>query len=285
MGKKLNYIFWSSRPISWVNTAYPFAAAYLMVTRTIDLTLIVGTLFFLIPYNLLMYGINDVFDYESDLRNPRKGGIEGALLPKEIHRTIIWTAILSCVPFVIYLVTVGNLNSSLWLALFIFTVIAYSVKHLRFKEKPVLDSITSASHFVGPMIFALALTRQDLSNPKITAIIMAFTLWGMASHAFGAVQDVKADREGYISSIATYFGARNTTRVAMVMYLAAGFYLVTLGWPANLVAIAAIPYVGILIPHLNITDETCETANKGWKLFIWLNFFAGTVVNLVLLNV
>jgi 4-hydroxybenzoate polyprenyltransferase len=284
-GKKLNYIFWSSRPISWVNTAYPFAAAYLMVARKIDATFIVGTLFFLIPYNLLMYGINDVFDYESDLRNPRKGGIEGALLPKEIHRTIIWTAILGCVPFVIYLVAVGNLNSSLWLALFVFTVIAYSVKHLRFKEKPVLDSITSASHFVGPMIFALALTNQDLTNPKIAAIILAFTLWGMASHAFGAVQDVKADREGKISSIATYFGARNTTRVAMVMYLAAGFYLVTLGWPANLVAIAAIPYVGILVPHLNITDETCETANKGWKLFIWLNFFAGTVVNLVLLNV
>ena len=281
LAKKLNYIFWSSRPISWVNTAYPFAAAYLMVTRTIDLTLIVGTLFFLIPYNLLMYGINDVFDYESDLRNPRKGGIEGALLPKEIHRTIIWTAILSCVPFVLYLLAVGNLNSSLWLGLFIFTVIAYSVKNLRFKEKPVLDSITSASHFVGPMIFALALTNQDLSNPKITAIIMAFTLWGMASHAFGAVQDVKADREGDISSIATYFGARNTTRVALVMYLAAGFYLVTLGWPANLVAIAAIPYVGILIPHLNITDETCETANQGWKRFIWLNFFAGAVVSMI----
>jgi 4-hydroxybenzoate polyprenyltransferase len=284
LAKKLNYIFWSSRPISWVNTAYPFAAAYLLVTRSIDLTFVLGTLFFLIPYNLLMYGINDVFDYESDLRNPRKGGIEGALLPKEIHRTIIWTAILSCVPFVIYLVAVGNLNASLWLALFIFTVIAYSVKHLRFKEKPVLDSITSASHFVGPMIFALALTNQDLTNSKISAVIIAFTLWGMASHAFGAVQDVKADREGKISSIATYFGARNTTRVAMVMYLAAGFYLLTLGWPTSLVAIAAVPYVAILIPHLNITDENCETANRGWKQFIWLNFFAGAVVNMVLLN-
>ena len=27
-----------------------------------------------------MYGINDVFDYASDLRNPRKGGIEGGLV-------------------------------------------------------------------------------------------------------------------------------------------------------------------------------------------------------------
>lgn len=281
--KKLSYIFWSSRPISWINTAYPFAATYLMVERKIDLTLIIGTLFFLIPYNLLMYGVNDVFDYESDLRNPRKGGIEGALLPKEIHRTILWSAVLSCLPFVIYLLAVGTLGSGLWLLLFIFTVIAYSAKHLRFKEKPVLDSITSASHFVGPMVFALALTGQNLNSPTISAIIIAFTLWGMASHAFGAVQDVRADREGGISSIATYFGARNTTRVALVMYLAAGFYLLTLGWPTNLVAIAAIPYVGILIPHLNITDETCESANRGWRRFIYLNFFAGFVVTMMLI--
>ncbi|MFM2384727.1 MAG: hypothetical protein RL166_601 [Actinomycetota bacterium] len=284
-GKKLNYIFWSSRPISWVNTAYPFAAAYLLITGKLDLTFYVGTLFFLIPYNLLMYGINDVFDYESDLRNPRKGGIEGALLPKEIHRTVIWSAILSCVPFVIYLVAVGNVYSSLWLTLFLFTVIAYSAKNLRFKEKPVLDSITSASHFVGPMIFALALTNQNLADPKITATIAAFTLWGMASHAFGAVQDVKADREGNIASIATYFGARSTTRAAIVMYIAAAIYILTLGWPTNLIAIAAVPYVAILLPHLNITDETCETANKGWKQFIYLNFFAGFVVNMVIISI
>lgn len=282
--KKLNYIFWSSRPISWVNTAYPFAAAYLAIQKEIDLTLIVGTLFFLIPYNLLMYGVNDVFDYESDLRNPRKGGIEGALLPKELHRIVIWSATLSCIPFVAYLIAAGNLNSSLWLAFFLFTVIAYSAKYLRFKERPLLDSITSASHFVGPMIFALALTKQNLTEPKITSIIVAFSLWGMASHAFGAVQDIKADREANIASIATYFGARATVRSALVMYIAAGFYLLSLGWPTNIVAIAVLPYVAILLPHLKITDETCETANRGWKQFIYLNFFAGFVVTMVILG-
>ena len=279
----MKHVFWSSRPVSWINTAYPFAAAYFMVTRRLDLTFWIGTLFFLIPYNLLMYGVNDVFDYESDLRNPRKGGIEGALLPKEIHRTVIWSAILSCLPFVVYLFIVGNIASDLWLALFLFTVVAYSAKHLRFKEKPLLDSLTSASHFVGPMIFGLALNSVDLSKPPITAIITSFTLWGMASHAFGAVQDVKADREGSISSIATYFGARATTRSALVMYLAAGFYLLSIGWPQNLVSLATVPYVLILLPHLNITDETCETANRGWRRFIWLNFFAGFVVTMVLI--
>jgi 4-hydroxybenzoate polyprenyltransferase len=281
LATRLKHIFWSSRPISWVNTAFPYAATYIYVERTIDLTLVIGTIFFLIPYNMLMYGVNDVFDYESDLRNPRKGGIEGSVLPKSVHRTVIWAAIFSCLPFVVYLMFVGNLQSGFWLALVLFTVVAYSAKNLRFKEKPVLDSLTSASHFAGPMVFALVLTNVNLADSKVVAILAAFMLWGMASHAFGAVQDIKADREGGIASIATYFGARTITRAALVMYLAAGIYLLTLSWPANLVAVAAIPYIAILTPHLNITDETCESANKGWKQFIYLNFFSGMVVTLV----
>ena len=75
----------SSRPLSWINTAFPFAAAYLLTTGRFDATLVIGTIFFLVPYNLAMYGINDVFDYESDLRNPRKGGVEGALLDPRIR--------------------------------------------------------------------------------------------------------------------------------------------------------------------------------------------------------
>lgn len=279
----LNQLFWSSRPVSWINTAYPFAATYLLITREINVELILGTLFFLIPYNLLMYGINDVFDYESDLRNPRKGGIEGSLLAPKWHRPTIWASSLICLPFVIYLLMSGSLITGAWLLLFVFTVVAYSVKGLRFKEVPFLDSLTSASHFVGPMIFAAALAGADLGEPKLLALILSFTLWGIASHAFGAVQDVKADREGGISSIATVIGARATTRFAFMAYLFAGVLLLTVGDLASFVAIAAVPYLWVVGAHWNITDETCERANRGWKRFIWLNFFAGFVVTQFLL--
>ena len=60
----------SSRPLSWVNTAFPFGLTYYLFVGEFDAVFVVGSLFFLIPYNVLMYGINDVFDYESDLRNP-----------------------------------------------------------------------------------------------------------------------------------------------------------------------------------------------------------------------
>ena len=274
----------SSRPISWINTAFPFAATYVFFTDRIDLTLVIGTLFFLIPYNLLMYGINDVFDYESDLRNPRKGGIEGALLDKSLHKLTIWVSALSCVPFVAYLVWVGNVWASLALAFALFTVLAYSVKGLRFKEKPFLDSLTSATHFVNPMIFAALLVGESLAQPVLWQALIAFTFWGMASHAFGAVQDVRADREGGIASIATVIGARATTRFAFLLYLAAGLLMASAGMPAASAAIAAVPYLAILLPFLSITDETCETANQGWRRFIWLNFFAGAIVTQLLIS-
>ncbi len=276
-------LFWSSRPISWVNTAYPFALAYWFVTESIDLNLILGSIFFLIPYNLLMYGINDVFDYESDLRNPRKGSVEGALLDPQWHRLTIWTSLILVLPFALYFFLVGSVASSLWLVFILFTVLAYSVPKLRFKERPFIDSLTSASHFVGPMVFGLSLAGANVLETKVLSMILAFTLWGAASHAFGAVQDVRADREAGISSIATSIGARTTTRLAFVSYLLAGILVLNAGYPAVLAAVAAIPYLVIVSPYLQITDETCERANRGWKKFIWLNFFAGTVVTLLVI--
>jgi 4-hydroxybenzoate polyprenyltransferase len=185
---------------------------------------------------------------------------------------------------VIYLLVVGSVWSGFALVFALFTVLAYSVKGLRFKEKPFLDSITSASHFVNPAIFAALLVGESLAQPVLWQSLIAFFCWGMASHAFGAVQDIRADREADIASIATVIGARATTRFAFVLYLAAGLLMATAGWPASAAAIAAVPYLAILLPFLSITDETCETANHGWRRFIWLNFFAGAIVTQLLIS-
>ena len=282
--KVLTALFLSSRPVSWVNTAFPFFAAYLFVAEGIDLTLILGTLFFLIPYNFLMYGINDVFDYESDLRNPRKGGIEGALLDPKFHKTTILTSLGLALGFVIYLLWVGSDAADFWLLLTVFAVLAYSVPKLRFKERPFLDSFTSAVHFVGPMVYGLVLAGSNLADPKAIAAIAAFMAWGMASHAFGAVQDVRADREAGIKSVATQIGARNTVRFAFALYILAAAIIMTIGWHGVVASLAVLPYLLIISPYLNITDQDCERANGGWKRFIWLNFFAGALISLVVIN-
>jgi 4-hydroxybenzoate polyprenyltransferase len=267
-----------------VNTAFPFFAAYLFVSEQIDITLVIGSFFFLIPYNFLMYGINDVFDYESDLRNPRKGGIEGALLEPKYHSLTIWASVSFAAVFVVYLLLVGSLEANFWLAFTLFAVLAYSVPKLRFKERPFLDSFTSAVHFVGPMVYGLVLAGSSIADPKVIAVIAAFMGWGMASHAFGAVQDVRADREAGIKSVATQIGARKTVRFAFVLYLLSAAVIMTIGWHGVVASLAVLPYLVIISPYLNITDEDCERANGGWKRFIWLNFAAGALISLVVIN-
>ena len=48
--KKFKLLFNTSRPVSWVNTAYPFAAGYLVMGGSVDARLILGTQFFRLPY-------------------------------------------------------------------------------------------------------------------------------------------------------------------------------------------------------------------------------------------
>ena len=280
--KTLRMLLVSSRPLSWVNTAYPFAAAYLLTAREIDVAWVVGTLYFLVPYNLAMYGINDVFDYESDLRNPRKGGVEGAVLDRTMHAVTLRAAIGTNVPFLAALVLLGSPLSWLVLAVSIFAVVAYSAPGLRFKERPFLDSATSSTHFVSPAVYGLVLAQAQFT-PALWALLGAFFLWGVASHAFGAVQDVVADRAGGIGSVATVIGAKATVRFAIAAYLLAGVLLLFTPWPGPLAALLALPYAVSILPFASVTDADSEQAHRGWERFLWLNYITGFFVTMLLI--
>lgn len=285
-GRRLRHLFWTSRPLSWINTAYPFGAAWLLAGGDLGPTFWAGCFFFLVPYNLAMYGINDVFDYESDLRNPRKGGVEGAVLDRSRHTATLVASAVTTVPFLVYLVLVGSAESSLWLAASMFAVIAYSARGLRFKEVPFLDSITSAFHFVSPAIIGWTIAGAELAA-GVWACLVAFMLWGAASQAFGAVQDVRFDREADLKSVATVLGARSTVWFALACYVAAVLVLLICApWPASGAAFAILPYLATVAAYLRVDDSTAEATNEGWKRFLVLNMLAGfCVTQLVLWSV
>ncbi|WP_261623850.1 prenyltransferase [Nesterenkonia marinintestina] len=276
----------ASRPVSWINTAYPFGAAYLFGAGQVDWLLVVGAVFFLIPYNLAMYGINDVFDYASDLNNPRKGGIEGAVLPQRLHRTTLLASALSVVPFAVVLAAVSGPATWVLLGISLFAVVAYSAPPMRFKERPYLDSITSSTHFVSPAAVGFVLaadTGGGVPGPTAGLILGAFFLWGMAAHAFGAVQDVEPDRRAGIGSVATATGARRTVRLAVVLWTASGLLALTLPWPGQVAALAVTPYLVLSVPWWSVTDETAHRVNAAWRRFILVNYFAGFLVTMVLI--
>ena len=278
----LRQLLGTSRPLSWINTAYPFAAAYLLAGGGIDAALLVGTVFFLVPYNLLMYGVNDVFDHESDLRNPRKGGAEGIVLDRRVHRTTLWAAGLGTLPFVVALMVLGDAASGALLLVVLAAVVGYSAPGIRLKERPGLDSLTSSIHFAGPAAFGLVLAGGPVGATSVAAL-SAFLLWGMASHALGAVQDIRPDREAGIGSIATVLGATRTVRLVLCLYAAAGALMLTTGWPTALAGLLVLPYLASAWPFRSLADAEAERAHRAWRRFLRLNLLSGFLLTQLLL--
>ena len=278
----LKRLFWASRPISWVNTAYPFAAVALLTGGLPGWLVVLGTVFFLIPYNLLMYGVNDVFDYESDLRNPRKGGVEGIVLDRSLHRLTLWAAVLLPVPFVLWLLAHGSLAAGIVLAVSVAAVVAYSAPGLRFKERAFVDSMTSSTHFVSPAVYGVVLAGVALPWQG-WVVLLAYFLWGMASHAFGAVQDVTADRAAGIGSVATVIGAQATVRLSAGLYAATGLLLATTGRWGLLAALLVLPYLWMVWPYRSLSDEEAPRANGGWRRFLWINYVVGFLLTQLLI--
>lgn len=268
-----------SRPSWWITTAAPFVAGYAVVQgMTFSWPLAIGTLYFLTAYNLLMYGVNDVFDYESDIRNPRKTNV----LAKTKHYPLLGAILLTNVPFWLYFMLVGSWASGIFFALIVVMALAYSVKQLRFKEVPVLDSITSAFHYTSPFIFGVLFAGGiDLWLPAW----LAFFLWAMGNHAFGAVQDIKPDREAGIASIATKLGAERTLAFVLSLYIVAALLPVLYyGAKGILVSLVFAMYIALAANTLpQRRNPSHSIFRQSWRLLSFLNYANGAIVSIYLL--
>ncbi len=262
----------ASRWFSWVNTAAPFLVGAYLGDHNLSWALLIGLIYFLFPYNLLVYGVNDIYDYESDIQNPRKGGIEGGIMPKSKHPMLWRVIILSNAPFLIFLLTKGSMWSRVWFLGVIFAALSYSVKGLRFKEVPFLDSFNSSWHFWSPLVYGLLLSG---ATEFYLPAILAFMFWGMASQALGAVQDVEYDKSAGIGSIAVKLGAEKTGLFSASFYIAAAALpALYYGW-AGLVAAALLSIYVWNVVRCFYAKNSALAYRTAWKAFMKLNLLVG----------
>lgn len=265
----------ASRPASWINTALPFLAAALAFRLTPSWALILGFLYFLGPYNLLLYGVNDLFDYESDRLNPRKGGLEGGLVAPSGAPLLIASITLTNLPLLGAIAYLGGPPVGIALGVTVVAALAYSVPPARTKVIPVLDSVTSASHFVLPAVCGLLVAGLSL-DAFPWRLLAAFALWAMASQALGAIQDVGYDRQAGIGSIATAIGERGAALFATTAYSLA-IVILGVGGGLELVAAAALlPYV--LLAGSCLGEDPAQQARRAWRGFMAMNLLAGFVI-------
>lgn len=170
-------------------------------------------IYFLLPANLLVYGINDIFDYETDSLNEKKTDYETLVGPESRRRLFFWIAVLN-LPFIILAAVLFDVPSFAALQTFIFLSIFYSSPPIRAKSKPVLDSAFNLL-YVMPGAFAYAISAGQLPP---TILIIAGGLWTAAMHAYSAIPDIESDKQAGLSTIATFFGPYGTLAICFCLY-------------------------------------------------------------------
>lgn len=192
---------------------------------------ILFAVYFLFPANLLIYGVNDIFDYETDKLNEKKVEYE-TLVSRKRHKSLaIWIIVFN-LPF---LIAALIFFPTTWpsLAGFLFFSIFYSAPPVRAKAKPFLDSVFNIL-YIFPGIFGYQLLTGNF--PPLTLIVAA-GLWTAAMHAYSAIPDIDADREAGLKTIATVCGPFVTLAICGLLYAAAavlsfeylGFVSISLG--------------------------------------------------------
>ena len=158
----IRFLLKVSRPRFWIYIFGPYliglVAAVNYKQELLDWRVLVFGLFFTLPANLLIYGINDIFDYETDKLNPKKEGYE-ALVTPERRGGLIAAILVTNIPFFAVAVTLG-VQPMIAFASFLFYSIFYSAPPIRAKAWPFLDSLFNVL-YIMPGIFAFAMLTGD----------------------------------------------------------------------------------------------------------------------------
>ncbi|PSQ07034.1 lycopene elongase [Halobacteriales archaeon QS_6_71_20] len=211
---RLRYLLKLSRPRFWLYLAGPVVVGVAFgATGVPELFLPANFLlfgYFLLPANLFLYGVNDVFDRDVDESNPKKDEREvrydgGPLVPAVVVASLALGA-----------GTFALTPPSAWpfLAGFFLLGAGYSAPP-RFKTTPPFDSLSNGL-YVLPGAAAFALLTGDA--PPVAALAGAW-LWAMGMHTFSAIPDIAPDREAGIRTTATVLGEERSYAYCAVCWL------------------------------------------------------------------
>ncbi|AGB30992.1 4-hydroxybenzoate polyprenyltransferase-like prenyltransferase [Natrinema pellirubrum DSM 15624] len=215
-GEQLSYLLSLSRPRFWLYLAGPVVVGVAYAADAPDELLTPATValfvYFLLPANVFLYGINDVYDRDIDAANPKKEDRE----TRYRGQGYVPAAVGLCAALAILLVPLVGAAAVPWLAAFLVLGAAYSAPPARLKTTPLLDSVSNGL-YVTPGIAAYAAVAG--TAPPLLAIVGGW-LWAMGMHTFSAIPDIEPDRETGIRTTATVLGETRTYAYCGACWLA-----------------------------------------------------------------
>ncbi len=212
---ELNFLLQASRPGLWL-TAIAF---YLLPLSQRDVfhsvAFWLGVLYVSFPMGLLLYGWNDIVDYDADRHNPRKGtflfGARGT--PEQLRRLPLRIALVQA-PFVVAFSLLAGAKMLLCFSGMTAAAALYNSPRFNFKARPPLEILNQAGY-----LFVFLLSSWMNHVPLLPWAAMLFgALFAMHSQVFGQVMDLEPDRAAGRRTTATVIG-RVPAKLVMVVLL------------------------------------------------------------------
>jgi 4-hydroxybenzoate polyprenyltransferase len=223
---RLRYLLKLSRPRFWLYLAGPVLVGVAFGARSpADLLAASGVAlfaYFLLPANVFLYGVNDVYDADIDAENPKKEKREVRYGGQRfVVAAVVASGALIAVP-----AAVAPPITLPWLVAFLLLGTEYSAPPLRFKTTPFLDSLSNGLYVLpGAAAYAAVAGEQ----PPALAVAAGW-LWSMAMHTFSAVPDIEPDRRAGVRTTATLLGERGAYAYCAVCWTLAAAAFAALDW-------------------------------------------------------
>ena len=235
------FLLQASRPGLWL-TAIAFYMLPLGQRAVFhSLAFWLGAVYVSFPMGLLLYGWNDIVDYEADRLNPRKGTfLFGARGTREQLRRLPLRIALVQLPFVVAITMLGGTKMLLCFTGMMAAAALYNWPRYGFKARPPLEILNQAGY-----LFVFLLSSWINDAPLLPWATLLFgALFAMHSHVFGEVMDLEPDRAAGRRTTATVIGRVPAKLLMTVLMLAeaglvarffgakalAGFLLVSAAW-------------------------------------------------------
>lgn len=264
------YLFKLSRPRFWFYLAGPVLVGLVYAAQSPENLLsplsFVLFLYFLVPANLFLYGVNDYFDADIDEENPKKE-------EKEVRYTndpAVATTVIVSGALGVALLGFLPLEAGVWLLVFYALAVGYSVPPTRFKTVPLADSVSNGLYIVPGVVAFLALAP--------TAELPAFAVagawfWSMGMHTFSAVPDIEPDRAGGVETTATFFGERAALGYCAFVWAASAVLFASVS-PAFAALLLVYPALALGVAYTDLA------VSRAYWYFPLLNTGVGALVTL-----
>jgi lycopene elongase/hydratase (dihydrobisanhydrobacterioruberin-forming) len=260
----LRKLYQLSRPRQWLYTAVPFVIGFVAglpngYHQPYPAIFWLLLAYFLIPANIFLYGLGNLFDKAVEKSNGEQNQPEqkvAGLQPDERRSMFVILAFIVVITMLLLPLIPQKWQPLMWLFLFFATF--YNAPPLRYKARPIFDSYANLLYVI-PGFLGYAITTGTLPP---SPIIMAAICLAAGMYAFYAISSLEADKEFGLTTIAVNLGKPRTLLFTAINWaFFAALSIAAIGLPAVVTLLYPV------IPLVVYFRPTVDMKRLNWLVF------------------